>query len=160
MKGNVTHSKPAPAARVGRERTCTQCGATYRSPRNSSLYCSPRCRKRAHRGTAPTGGPRAGPSGYSIISSVLLRCGYVGRIAPSVERGTEPPTYGLLVDRQAAFGEIAYQFDRRGWGILTRAEFDAALRADGIKDFSTRSPAAADQKRWRDRQGQRLKRAS
>ena len=66
--------------RVGRERTCTQCGATYRSPRNSSRYCSNVCRMKAKRGTAPKADPAAGPDGFSVITKSLLVAGFVGPV--------------------------------------------------------------------------------
>jgi hypothetical protein len=149
-----------PPARAGRERTCTQCGATYRSQRNSSRYCSTSCRKKAHRGTAPTGGPKAGPAGFSVITKALLIAGYVGLIGPAHGRSKEPPTYALTVPFEQALDELSFQFNRKGWGYITRDEFTAALRADGIHGFSTRSPEAAEEKRWRDRQRLRIQRAA
>jgi hypothetical protein len=68
------------AARKGRERTCNQCGAVYRSIRSNSLYCSTPCRKKASRGTAPTGGPKSGPKAWSVITKALYLTGYVGRV--------------------------------------------------------------------------------
>ncbi|QIQ87076.1 hypothetical protein [Erythrobacter sp.] len=146
-------------ARAGRERTCHQCGTTYRSPRNSSRYCSPACRKRAARGTAPTGGPKAGPSAFSPITKALYLTGYVGPIGPTSRREDSPTVYGLLVDREAAFAELVHQFDRKDWGIVSREEFDAALKADGIVAFTQRSPEAAARKRRSDIRRQRIKRA-
>lgn len=149
-------SKPKKA---GRERACHQCGTTYRSIRSNSLYCSTPCRKRAARGTAATGGPKAGPDAWGPITRALRTAGYVGRIGPLNPRSPLPPTYGLLVDPETAHAELAHQFNRRGWGLVSREEFAEALRVDGIRGFSTRSPEAADSKRWRDRQRQRAARA-
>lgn len=148
------------AARKGRERTCHQCGAVYRSIRSNSLYCSTPCRKKAARGTAPTGGPKAGPGAWGVITKVLHLTGYVGRVGPVSTRDASPPTYALLVDSDTAHAELAYQFDRRGWGPVSREEFSAALKADGIHGFHTRSPEAAERKQWLDRQRQRMARAA
>lgn len=138
------------SARVGRERTCAQCGAVYRSPRNSSRYCTPACRKKASRGTAPTGGPKAGPASFSVITKALMIAGYVGPIGPTSRRSTEPPIYALTVPLEYALDELSFQFSRKGWGYLTREEFTAALKGDGIQGFTTRSPEAAEEKRQQD----------
>jgi hypothetical protein len=148
------------AARKGRERTCNQCGAVYRSIRNTSRFCSTPCRKKAGRGSAPVGGPKAGPEAWGMIAKALHRAGYVGRVGPINRRDTSAPTYALLVDPETAHAELAHQFDRRGWGLVSREEFAAALKADGIQGFTTRSPEAAEQKRWKDRQRQRMARAA
>lgn len=149
----TTNTTPA---RAGRERTCTQCGATYRSQRNSSRFCSDACRKKANRGSAPTGGPKAGPDGFSIITKALFKVGYVGPVnAPKAA-----PVFALLVPFEHALDELSFHFNRKGWGYVTRDEFTAALRADGIQGFSTRSPEPAEEKRWQDRQRQREKRAA
>jgi hypothetical protein len=152
---NMTTTDITPA-RAGRERTCTQCGATYRSQRNSSLYCSPACRKKANRGTAPRGGPKAGPAGFTVITKALLIAGYVGLISPA----KAAPAYALTVPFEHALDELSFQFNRKGWGYVSRDEFTAALRADGIQGFTTRSREAAEEKRWQDRQRQREKRAA
>ncbi|QIG53898.1 hypothetical protein G6N82_06780 [Altererythrobacter sp. BO-6] len=104
-----------PAARKGRERTCNQCGAVYRSPR-TSLYCSTPCRKKAGRGTAPTGGPKASPSSFSPITKALHLTGYIGRVGPLSARDQSQPVYALVVDPNEAYAELAYQFDLKGWG--------------------------------------------
>jgi hypothetical protein len=155
----MTTTNDTPAC-VGRERTCAQCGAVYRSPRNSSRYCTPACRKKASRGTAPTGGPRGGPSGFDPITKALLLAGFVGRIGPTSSRDNSPPVYALLVPREHALDELSFQFNRRGFGYLTREEFSTALRRDGIQDFDTRSPEATERKRWQDRQGAAISRAA
>jgi hypothetical protein len=147
-------------ARAGRERTCTQCGATYRSQRNSSLYCSTACRKKANRGTAPTGGPKSGPAGFTVITKALLIAGYVGPLGPVGRRSIEPPVYALTVPFEQALDELSFQFNRKGWGYITRDEFAAALKSDGIQGFTTRSPEAAEAKRWQDRQRLRIQRAA
>src|SRR3990167_3752761 len=125
-------TRDSTARRVGGERTCNQCGTTYRSPRNSSRFCSPACRKKSNRGTAPTGGPKAGPCNWSVVAKALHLAGYVGRIAPSSSPSSSLPIYALLVDKEAAYEELAFQFDQKGWGSVSRAEFDAALQCDGI----------------------------
>lgn len=143
-------------ARAGRERTCTQCGATYRSQRNSSLYCSPACRMKANRGTAPTGGPKAGPAGFSVLTKALLIAGYVGPITG----GKAAPVYALTVPFEHALDELSFQFNRRGWGYVTRDEFAEALRADGIQDFYARSPEAVDRNRRQTRRRMEKQRAA
>lgn len=147
-------------ARVGRERTCTQCGTIYRSPRNSSRYCSNACRMKAKRGTAPTGGPKAGPDGFSIITKALLIAGFVGKVGPTSSRSKDARSYALLVPFEHALDELSFQFNRKGWGYVSRDEFAAALRADGIHGFETRSPEAIERKHWQDRQRQRMNRAA
>lgn len=148
------------AARKGRERTCNQCGAVFRSLRSNALYCSTPCRKRAGRGTAATGGPKAGPANWPPIPRTLHLAGYVGKIGPLSTRSTEPAVYALLVDADTAHRELAHQFDRRGWGLVSREEFDSSLRAAAIRGFNTRSPEAVEDKRWKDRQRQRMARAA
>ena len=145
---------------VGRERTCTQCGNIYRSPRNSSRYCTAACRKKANRGTAPTGGSKAGPSGFTIITKALLKTGFVGRIGSASKRSTEAPTYALLVPFEYALEELLFQFNRKGFGYVSRDEFVEALRRDAIQSSHTRSPEATDRNRYRARQQQRINRAS
>lgn len=147
-------------ARAGRERTCTQCGATYRSPRNTSRYCSTACRQKANRGTAPTGGPKAGPAGWETITKALHKAGYVGLIGPVSDRSNAAPSFALTVPHEHAFNELSCQFNRRGWGCVSREEFDAALRRDGIHGFHSRSQEAAATKQWRDRQRQRESRTA
>lgn len=147
-------------ARAGRERTCTQCGATYRSQRNSSRYCSTSCRKKANRGTAPTGGPKSGPASFSVITKALLIAGYVGLIGPAHGRSKEPPVYALTVPFEQALYELCFQFNRKGWGYISRDEFAAALKGDGIQGFTKRSPEAIEAKRWQDRQRLRSQRAA
>lgn len=162
LKGTRQAAAPATASKpkkAGRERTCHQCGTIYRSIRSTSLYCSTRCRKRAARGTAATGGPKAGHSSWHPITKALHIGGYVGRIGPLSPRSAQPGLYGLLVDPDTAHAELACLFNRRGWGMVSRAEFSEALKADGVQGFHTRSPEAADQKRWQDRQRQRAARA-
>ena len=90
----------------------------------------------------------------------MLIAGYVGRIGPLNPRSTLPNTYGLLVDPETAHAELAHQFNRRGWGIVTREKFAGALKADGVRGFSTRSPAAVAEKRKDDRNRQWRARAS
>ena len=143
-------------ARAGRERTCTQCGATYRSQRNSSRYCSPACRKKANRGTAPTGGPKAGPAGFTVITKALLIAGYVGLISPA----KAAPAYALTVPFEHALDELSFQFNRKGWGYVSREDFTEALRRDGIQDFYARSPEAVDLNRRQTRRRMERQRAA
>lgn len=142
-------------ARTGRERNCTHCGATYRSLRSSSLYCSTSCRQKANRGTAPKGGPKSGPEGWSIITKALHKAGYVGCVGPVSANSKAKPVYGLTVPYTHALDELSYQFNRRGWGYVSAEEFADSLRRDGIVPFQSRSLEAADRKQWQDRQRQR-----
>lgn len=144
------------SARAGRERTCTQCGATYRSQRNSSRYCSTACRQKASRGSAPTGGPKAGPASFTVITKALLIAGYVG----PVTAGRAAPTYALTVPFEQALHELLFQFNRKGWGYITRDEFAAALKSDGIQGFNTRSPEAVDLNRRQTRRRMERQRAA
>jgi hypothetical protein len=139
-------------ARKGRERVCTQCGSTFRSIRSNALYCSTPCRKQAGRGTAPKGGPKAGPESFSPITKALHLTGYIGRLGPAI--------YALLTDPNEAYAELAYQFDHRGWGIVDREEFDTALKRDGVHGFNTRSPETLERNRYRARLRGRMKRAA
>lgn len=145
---------------AGRERTCTHCGATYRSPRNSSRYCSTSCRQKANRGTAPTGGPKAGPEGWSIITKALFKAGYVGQVGPVMGKSKDAPVYALVVSYAHALDELSFQFNRRGWGYISPDEFADALRRDGIKPYQSRSEEAAELKLWKDCQRQREQRAA
>lgn len=145
-------------ARKGRERFCALCGAIYRSLRSNSLYCSNACRLKGGRGRAPKGGPKAGPAGFSPITKALYLTGYVGRVGPASSHDTGPHVYALLVDPNEAYAELAYQFDRKGWGIVSRDEFDDALKSDGINAFSTRSPQSLERNRWLARQSARMRR--
>ena len=155
----MTSTKNTPA-RVGRERTCTQCGAVYRSPRNSSRYCSNACRMKAKRGTAPKGGPKAGPDGFSIITKALLIAGFVGKIGPTSSRSKDAPCYALTVPFEHALDELSFQFNRKGWGLVSRDEFAAALRADGVQDFHARSSEAVDLNRRQTRRRMEKQRAA
>ncbi len=143
----------------GRERTCNQCGAVYRSPRSSSLYCSTPCRKKAGRATAPTG-PKAGPAGWGPIPRALYLTGYIGRIGPSHKRSDALASYAMLVDAETAFTELAHQFNRKGWGLVSREEFGSSLRSAGVQGYNTRSPEALELNRYRARQRERMLRAA
>ena len=140
-------------ARVGRERTCTQCGATFRSPRKRN-YCSNACRMKAKRGTAP----KTGPDGFTIITKALIIAGYVGPVTQPSRKAAS--AYALTVPFEHALDELSFQFNRKGWGYVSRDEFSEALRVDGIQPFEIRSNEAADRKRWQDRQRQRMNRAA
>ena len=146
-------------ARAGRERSCAQCGGTFRSIRSNAKFCSTPCRKKAGRGTAPSGGPKAGPEGFSVITKALLIAGYVGPISPAHGRSKEPPVYALTVPFEHALDDLSYNFNRKGWGLVGRDEFTAALKSDGILGFDTRSPEALERNRYRARQRERMKRA-
>lgn len=154
----MTETKHTPAPR-GRERTCTQCGATYRSPRRSK-YCSVACRKKANRGTAPTGGPKAGPAGFTPITKALLKVRYVGCLGSTGKGGEDGPVFGLLVPHEHALQELSFQFNRKGFGHVSREEFTGALRRDNIQGYASRSTESAERKRWQDRQRQRETRSS
>ena len=150
----MTTHKITPA-RAGRERTCTQCKATYRSQRNSSRYCSNACRMKAKRGTAPKADPAAGPEGFTIITKALLIAGFVGPVTHASRKAQ--PVYALTVPFEHALDELSFQFNRRGWGYVSRAEFTEALKADGIEDFHARSVEAVDLNRRQTRR--RMERA-
>jgi hypothetical protein len=79
---------------------------------------------------------------------------------PISTRDPSTPTYALLIDSDTAHAELAHQFDRKGLGQVSREEFSAALKADGIQGFNTRSPEAAKEKRKKDRRRQRINRAA
>lgn len=147
--------KPASA---GRERNCTQCGATYRSPRNSSLYCSNACRQKAKRGTAPKRGLKAGPAGWTIITKALHKAGYVGCVGPWKCSDKAAPVYALLVPFEHALDELSFHFNRKGFGYINRDEFTQALRRDGIQDFHARSAEAVNLNRRQTRRRMELAR--
>jgi|GEM_PF-2875334 len=147
------------AARQGRERSCNQCGGSYRSPRSTSLYCSPACRMKAHRGTAPTGGRKSGPSSFTVIGKALVFAGFAGPIGPVSRRDTAPVIYGLTVPNAHALAELRSLFNARGWGHLGEDEFELALTVDGIRAYSTASPEAEDRKRWQARQSAAIRRS-
>ena len=145
-------------ARVGRERTCTQCGAVYRSPRNSSRYCSNACRMKAKRGTAPKAKPKTGPDGFTVITKALLAAGYVGPVTHGSRKAQ--PVYALMVPFEHALDELSFQFNRKGWGYISRNEFTEALRTDGIQDFRARTSEAVDLNRRQTRRRMEKKRAA
>lgn len=111
-------SVPTTAPR-GRERTCAQCNATYRSPRNSSLYCNPTCRKRSQRGTEPTDS-----KSLDLLRRWLLRRTFAGQIGPVNRKDPRPAVYALTVPRAFALEEW------NGWNpgaSMTSEAFAAAL---------------------------------
>ena len=138
----MTKTNTTPA-HVGRERRCIQCGDTFRSPRKRD-YCSNACRMKAKRGSAPKADPAAAPQSFTIITKALILAGYVGPIGPTSSRSKDAPSYALLVPFEHALDELSFQFNRRGFGYVTRDEFSEALRVDGIQDFHARSPEAVD----------------
>ena len=110
----------APAHNRGQARHCQHCGEAYRSPRASSLYCGATCRQAANR--AAKAKPR---KEGSLILRALVQLGMVGKVGPN--------EWALTVRRIEAFDELALIFNRKGWGYLSEAEFNAALVADGVK---------------------------
>jgi len=88
---------------------------------------------KAKRGTVPKG------AGLSIIGKALLRLDMAGPIGPVT-------ALGLTVPRDYALVELRLIFDRKGWGQLSDAEFDASLSADRIARYNTDSPEAASRK--------------
>ena len=113
-----------PSASRGRERTCVQCGAPYRSPRNSSLYCSAACRKRAQRGSSTAVGPT-----LDLLQQWLLRRTYAGKIGPVNRRDPRRAVYALTVPRALASSEW------NAWNpgaAMTEEAFARALARLGI----------------------------
>lgn len=147
----TTTETPAPA-RAGRERTCIQCGSTYRSPRNNSRYCSNACRCRAKRGYSPKASASSGTDGFSVIGKLLLRLNLAGPISQAAK------LFGLTVDEGSALAELQQLFNRKGWGFLSEHEFRQALAADGIRRWRSTSPEAAERNRWQTRQRVRAER--
>jgi len=87
---------------AGRERTCTQCAATYRSLR-TSRFCSARCRKRHERQSEPTDG-----KANERLRSWLTKKGFVGKLSPwdGKNRAGQPVRWGLTVPFALAFAEL------------------------------------------------------
>ena len=144
-------------ASAGRERTCTQCGATYRAKRTTSVYCSTSCRQKGNRGT-PAKALKT--SRWSPITKALQKVGYVGISGPASSRINAPTTYSLTVHPEHAYSELSYHFSRKGWGNVSREEFSEALRKDGIEAFYKLSDDAIRHKLERDRGTQQLRRQS
>lgn len=128
-------------ATKGREQSCAQCSAIYRAKQTNSRYCSRRCIVRAQRGAVPTS---AKPK--SVILSLLLRLSMVGNIGPVNCRDPRPAVLGLTVPRSYAFVELSALFDRKGWGVLSEAEFAAELKAHGVAAYDE-APAALRKRR-------------
>lgn len=82
--------------------------------------------------------------------------GYVG----PVTGGKAAPVYALTVPFEHALDELSFQFNRRGWGYVSRDDFAEALKADGITDFHARSPEAVDLNRRQTRRRMEKQRAS
>jgi len=119
---NIPEASASTVAPMGRERICAQCNDTYRAPRVSSLYCSAKCRLRAHRGTEVTEGKT-----LDLLRRWLLRRNYAGQIGPVNRRDPRPPVYALTVARAFALGEW------NGWNpgaAMTEEAFASAL--DGL----------------------------
>jgi hypothetical protein len=88
----IPEASASTTTRAGRERTCAQCSGTYRAPRATSRYCSPRCRQRGHRGASDTDGKT-----LDLFRRWLLRRTYAGQIGPVNRRDPRPPVYALTV---------------------------------------------------------------
>lgn len=81
-----------------------------------------------------------------------MRLSFAGQIAPVNSRDLSPVVYALTVPTDYAYEELRALFDRKGLGILSREEFNTALRVDGLRTYSTDGHDAADRKRWQARQ--------
>lgn len=106
---------PAPAVR-GRERTCHQCGNTFRAPRKAR-FCSNACRMKAKRGTPPCLAEDVQPTDpaqFSLIGKLLVRSGLAGQIDPALPSARARPTFALTVHHASALAELQLTFDRRG----------------------------------------------
>ena len=141
----------------GRERICTQCGATYRAKRSTSTYCSQPCRQKGNRGTPAK---VLKTSQWSPITKALHKVGYVGISGPLDKTSEAPKSYSLTVPYDLAYSELSYHFSRKGWGNVSREEFSEALRKDGIEAFYKLSDDAISHKLERDRGTQQLRRQS
>ncbi|WP_227339897.1 hypothetical protein [Sphingopyxis sp. P8] len=93
-----------------------------------------------------------------MITKATHKLGFIGPIGPVSRRSSQPLCFALLVPLEYALEELSFQFNRKGFGYVSRDEFSAALRRDGIQGFTSRSPEAAELKKWQDRQRQRLER--
>lgn len=119
---NIPEASVSNVAPMGRERICAHCSAAYRAPRRSSLYCSAKCRLRAHRGTEDTNS-----NALDLLRRWLLRRTYAGQIGPANRRDPRAPVYALTVSRAFALGEW------NGWNpgaAMTEEAFASAL--DGL----------------------------
>lgn len=133
----TTETITTAAAVRGRERTCHQCGTTFRAPRQAR-YCSNACRVKAKRGRPPKAAPRPDGSPTTPVGRLLVHLGMAGLV--SLPCRSEPkPGYALLVPRHLAYAEAQQVFEHKQWGPLTEAEFDEALAADGLKASSSDS---------------------
>lgn len=90
-----------PALRKGRTRTCEQCSSTYRAPRSTSRFCTPACRKRAHRGTTTTAHCRT----LDLLHRWLLRRSYAGQVGPVNRKDPRRLVYALSVPLGMALEE-------------------------------------------------------
>ena len=126
----MTSTKTTPA-HAGCERVCAQCGAAYHSPRSTSRYCSTACRKKAHRQKTKKTAALAPPEVKTVVCKILEKLHYLGEVRHSDGSG-EPRRLSLTIDAAVAYRELATLYDTKGWGILTRPEFNEALKADGI----------------------------
>ena len=101
------------------------------------------------------GQARGCPEGFTIITKALLIAGFVGPVTYASRKAN--PVYALTVPFEHALDELSFQFNRKGWGYVSREEFTEALRADGIEDFHARSAEAVDLNRRQTRR--RMERA-
>ena len=88
---------------------------------------------KAKRGMAPTVALKAQPSSWSPISKALLHVGYLGRITNADPSKARAETYALVVPFETALDDLSFHFNRKGWGYVSREEFAAALRKDGVR---------------------------
>jgi hypothetical protein len=105
---------------------------------------------KAARGTAPRTGPNADPadpSTFTVISKLLLRIGFAGQVGPWNAKNPRKPSYGLLVPHGYALAEAQLIFNRKGWGLLSEHEFNAALITDGIEAYQKADAKTAERQR-------------
>lgn len=108
-------------ARAGRERTCTQCDTVYRSPRASSRYCSPSCRKKA-----PYGSPSKSPRDSDVLLKRLVHIGLVGRIGTRKTAEGPVAVMALLVPLEQALAEVNARYNRPS--VMRVGQFALSLR--------------------------------
>jgi hypothetical protein len=91
------------AKTAGRERTCHQCGITYRAPNANSRFCSARCVKRHQRASR-----RGGQKEAYALRSWLLKRGYAGKHSPWDEKNRRrlKERWGLTVPVTFALDEL------------------------------------------------------
>jgi hypothetical protein len=117
----ITAARP-----VGRERTCTHCTTTYRSPR-ASRFCGDACRKKAQR--------RKVRAGHWMLR-LLERADMVGPIS------ADPPAIGLTVPNDFALESVNAFMARTGHAYLPASEFGAMLRELNVYSYGAEPVAA------------------